>query len=83
MARREVQRVQTGVRLEKGLLKVLKGLAELHDLSLADLMEGVLLHAIDGQPPFSEATLAAAADLKRIYGLELTYRDAHHLEESP
>ncbi len=40
-----VERVQTGVRMEKRLLKVLKGFAEYHDLSLGDLLEGIVLHA--------------------------------------
>src|SRR5712672_2534661 len=50
-----VERVQTGVRLEKRLLKVLKGLAEYLDLSLGDLLEGIALHALEGKAPFSEA----------------------------
>jgi predicted DNA-binding ribbon-helix-helix protein len=33
-----VERVQTGVRLEKRLLKVLKGLAEIKDMTLGDLL---------------------------------------------
>ena len=33
----EVERVQTGVRIEKRLLKVLKAFAELKDLTLGDL----------------------------------------------
>ena len=38
---RTVERIQTGVRLEKRLLKVLKGLAEYLDLSLGDLLDGI------------------------------------------
>jgi hypothetical protein len=59
MARNErlvVERVQTGVRMEKRLLKVLKGFAELHDMSLGDLLEGIVLHAFDGKCPFGEAS---------------------------
>jgi len=47
-----VERVQTGVRMEKRLLKVLKALAEYHDLTLGDLLEGIVLHAFDGKCPF-------------------------------
>ena len=47
-----VERVQTGLRMEKRLLKVLKALAEFHDLSLGDLLEGIVLHAFDGKAPF-------------------------------
>jgi hypothetical protein len=78
---RKVERVQTGVRLEKRLLKVLKGLAEYHDISLGDLLEGIVLHAFDGKTPFSEKGLKKIADLKNIYELDLTYRDSHKLEE--
>lgn len=78
-----VERVQTGVRLEKRLLKVLKALAELYDLSLGDLLEGIVLHAFDGKSPFSEETLRRIADLKRIYGLDLDSSASHRLVEAP
>ena len=77
----EVERIQTGVRLEKRLLKVLKGLAEYLDLSLGDLLEGVALHALENKPPFKPATLDKIANLKRIYGLDLTAADSHQLRE--
>ena len=70
----KVERVQTGVRLEKRLLKVLKALAEYHDLTLGDLIEGIVLHAFEGKPPFSTQTLKLIADLKRIYKLDLDAR---------
>jgi hypothetical protein len=76
-----IERVQTGVRLEKRLLKVLKGLAESLDLSLGDLLEGISLHALENKPPFSPATLKKIADLKRIYDLDLTASDSHRLRE--
>lgn len=77
----EVERVQTGVRIEKKLLKVLKGLAELKDLSLGDLLEGIVLHAFEGKAPFSKDTLAQIVELKRIYGLSLRASDSHRLKE--
>ena len=73
-ARRPVERVQTGVRLEKRLLKVTKALADSLDLTLGDLLEGVLLHALEGKAPFSPATLARAAQLKDVFGLDLARR---------
>jgi predicted DNA-binding ribbon-helix-helix protein len=76
-----IERVQTGVRLEKRLVKVLKGLAEYLDLSLGDLIEGVVLHAFEGESAFSPATQEVIAELKRVYGLELTSRDSHQLNE--
>ena len=77
----QVERIQTGVRLEKRLLKVLKGLAESLDLSLGDLLEGIALHALENKPPFSAATLKKITDLKRIYDLDLTAADSHQLRE--
>ena len=78
-----VERVQTGVRLEKRLLKVLKALAELFDLSLGDLLEGIVLHAFEGASPFSPETLGRIAELKRIYGLDLDAAASHRLVEAP
>src|ERR1700722_20076917 len=72
-----VERVQTGVRLEKRLLKVLKALAEYHDLTLGDLLEGIVLHAFDGKCPFNEDSLRRIADLKRIYDLVLDSSASH------
>jgi len=78
-----VERVQTGVRLEKRLLKVLKATAELKDLSLGDLLEGVLLHAFEGKTAFSAETLKTIAEFKRVYGLTLKAADSHALHEPP
>ena len=80
--RRRVQRVQTGMRLEKRVVKVLKAVAELHDLSLGDLVEGIALHAFEGKAPFGEATLERIARLREVYGLDLTAADSHRLVES-
>jgi hypothetical protein len=77
----DIQRVQTGVRMEKRLLKVLKGLAEYLDLSLGDLLEGIALHALDNKTPFKAATLEKIADLRRIYGMDLKAEDSHQLRE--
>jgi hypothetical protein len=77
-----VERVQTGVRLEKRLLKVLKGLAEYHDMTLGDLLEGIVLHAFDGRHPFGDETRQRIADLKRIYKLDLDADSSHRLLEA-
>ena len=76
-----VERVQTGVRLEKRILKVLKALAEYKNLTLGDLLEGVVLHAFEGKAPFSKDTLGKIAELKRIYDLDLTADSSHNLQE--
>jgi hypothetical protein len=77
----EVERVQTGVRMEKRLLKVLKALAELKDLTLGDLLEGIVLHAFEGKAPFSQQTLKEIEQIKLIYGLTLRAADSHRLKE--
>jgi hypothetical protein len=76
-----IQRVQTGLRIERNTLKVLKGLAEYLDLSLGDLVEGIVLHAFEGKPPFSPPILTKIDQLKAVYGLTLTAADAHTLKE--
>jgi hypothetical protein len=76
-----VERVQTGVRIEKRLLKVLKAFAEYHDLTLGDLLEGIVLHAFDGKAPFSPASLDRIQQLKKFYGLELDSSASHKLKE--
>ncbi len=79
---RRIERVQTGVRMEKRVVKVLKGLAEYHDLSLGDLLEGIVLHAFEGKAPFSKKTLKVVAQLKEVYGLDLDASDSHRIEEA-
>jgi hypothetical protein len=76
-----VERVQTGVRMEKRLLKVLKGLAELKDLTLGDLLEGIVLHAFEAKAPFSAETLKEIEKLRSIYGLTLKAADSHQLKD--
>lgn len=77
-----IERVQTGVKVEKRILKVLKGLAEYHDISLGDLLEGIVLHAFEGKSPFGEESLAVIGDLKKVYKLDLAAGDSHQLRES-
>jgi hypothetical protein len=76
-----VERVQTGLRIERNVLKVLKSLAEYLDLSLGDLVEGIALHAFEGKAPFTPETLAKIQQLKEVYDLRLEAADAHKLEE--
>lgn len=81
MSKPIVKRTQTGVRIESSLLKVLKGLAEYTDLSLGDLLEGIVLHAFEGKAPFSRETREAIERLKDVYCCELTAADSHRLVE--
>ncbi len=77
-----VERIQTGVRMEKRLVKVLKGLAEYHDMSLGDLLEGIVLHAFDGKTVFGRESLQKIAELKNVYGLDLDASSSHRLTEA-
>ena len=80
---KNITRVQTGLRLETRLLKTMKGLAEYLDMSVAELIEGMALHAFEGKAPFSEATLQKITVLKSVYDLDLTAEDSHRLTEDP
>jgi hypothetical protein len=77
-----VERVQTGVRMEKRILKVLKALAEYHDLTLGDLLEGIVLHAFEGKGAFGKESLQRISEFKKIYGLKLDATVSHRLTES-
>jgi hypothetical protein len=77
-----VERIQTGVRMEKRIVKVLKGLAEYHDMTLGDLLEGIVLHAFEGKAPFGKESLQKIADLRKIYGLTLDASSSHRLTEA-
>jgi hypothetical protein len=79
-----VERVQTGVRIEKRMLKVLKALAELFEISLGDLLEGIVLHAFEGKSPFDQEAQERIAALKEIYGLDYDASYSHRLfEDTP
>jgi len=78
---KQVERVQTGVRIEKRVLKVLKAVAAHHEMGLGDLIEGIVLHSFEGIPPFGEESLAFIEQMRTAYGLDLTAADSHKLTE--
>jgi len=78
-----IDRVQTGVRIERRILKTAKGLAEALDMPLWELLEGVLLHSFEGSTPFGEATIQKIDSLRSVYDLDLKRADAHHLDARP
>ena len=80
--RREIERVQTGVRLEKRVLQVLKAMAAAHELTLGDLLEGIVLHAFEDKAPFGPDSLAKIEALRGVYKLDLTAADSHLLVEA-
>ncbi|MBL4689811.1 MAG: hypothetical protein JKY37_34825 [Nannocystaceae bacterium] len=77
----KIERVQTGMRVEKRILKVLKALAEYHDVSLGDLIEGIVLHAFEGKCAFDKTSLDRISTLKGVYDLELGASHSHRLVE--
>ena len=81
MTGKKIERVQTGVRIEKRILKVLKAIATHHEMTLGDLIEGIVLHSFEGKPPFGPDTIAVIEKMKEIYGLDLTAADSHKLSE--
>jgi hypothetical protein len=80
--RREIERVQTGVRIEKRILLVLRALAASHGMSLGDLLEGIVLHAFEGAAPFGKDSIEKIEALKKVYALDLDARDSHLLIEA-
>ncbi|HEA68049.1 hypothetical protein LCGC14_2372230 [marine sediment metagenome] len=77
----QVHRIQTGMRIEKRILKVLKALAEYLDMTLGDLIEGIVLHVFEGKAPFDDKFLKKIEEIKRVYELDLDYTHSHKLIE--
>jgi predicted transcriptional regulator YheO len=77
----QVQRMQTGMRIEKRILKVLKALAEYLDMTLGDLIEGIVLHSFEGKVPFNEKSLKKIEEIKKVYELDLDSTHSHKLTE--
>ena len=77
-----IERVQIGVRMEKRMLKVLKALAEYHDISLGDLLEGITLHAFENKTPFNAKTLQRIVQLKEVYGMDYGVSASHQFTEN-
>ena len=79
--KRTVERIQTGVRMEKRIFGVLKAVADLHGISLGDLLEGLALHAFDGKLPFGPESRKKIGSLREAFGLDLHAEDSHMLKE--
>ena len=77
----KVERVQTGVRMEKRMVKVLKAMAEYHDISLGDLLEGIVLHAFEGKSPFDAEAIKRINALKQIYEMDYSASASHQFIE--
>ncbi|MEO0783283.1 MAG: hypothetical protein AAFZ46_16175 [Pseudomonadota bacterium] len=79
--KKKIERVQTGVRIEKRVLQVLKAVATKNDMGLGDLIEGIVLHNFEGKQPFGLETLDFIEQMKTAYGLDLKAEDSHLLSE--
>lgn len=77
----KVKRVQTGVRIEQRMLKVLKALAEYFDISLGDLLEAIVLHAFEGKSPFNQEIMQRIQALKQVYDMDYDTTASHRLIE--
>lgn len=77
----KVERVQTGVRIERRMLKVLKALAEYLDMTLGDLLEGIVLASFEGNSPFVPSTLRKVEQLKEVYGMDYGVEASHRMIE--
>lgn len=77
-AKFSIERVQTGIRLEKKLVKVLKGLAEYQDISLGELIELISLHALEREHAFASDSIPLVKKMKEVYGMDY---DIHAYEK--
>ena len=77
----KVDRVQTGVRVERRVLKILKAIAENYDMTLGHLIEAIVLHVLEGKLPFTPETLKKIELIKAFYELEFDAEMSHRFEE--
>ena len=77
----QVERIQTGMRIERRMVKVLKALAEYLDMTLGDLIEGIVLHVFEGKVPFDDKLLKKINEIKKVYELDLDSTHSHKLTE--
>lgn len=73
-----IERIQTGIRLEKRLVKVLKGLAEYNDMTLGELIELISLHALERRHAFDQGSVPLIKKFKDVYGMNY---DVHAYEK--
>ena len=76
-----IERIQTGVRMEKKMIKVLKAIAEYHEISLGDLLEGIVLYAFEGKSPFQDESINLISEFKKLYKMDYGSEAAHNLIE--
>jgi len=74
------ERVQTGVRLEKRMLKVLKAIAEQKDMTSRSAGRD-RPSCLRGQGAIHPQTLKEIEQFKTLYGMTLKAADSHNLKE--
>jgi len=77
----KVERVQTGMRIERRVLKVLKAIAENYDMTVGHLIEEIVLHVLEGKLPFTPQTLRKIDLIRAFYQLDLDASVSGRLEE--
>ena len=75
-----VQRVQVGFKIEKRMLKVLKAIAELFDLTLGNTLEEIVLHQMEGVDAFHPSTIKKIRLVQKVYGMDY---DTHATYQFP
>jgi hypothetical protein len=87
-----IERVQLGIRVEKRLAQVLKGLAEFKGATLEQLIEEIVLHSFEPVPghegqqcasPHSKKSLEAIVGLKKVYGMDYDVHGSYRFAEQP
>jgi hypothetical protein len=85
-----VERVQLGVRMEKRMVQVLKGLAEFYGESLGQLLEGIVLHSFEPVPGHEGQMTASAHSvrgleviegLKKVYGMDYDTHASYRFQD--
>ena len=56
-------------------------MAEYHEISLGDLLEGIVLHAFEGRSPFDAEATKRIDALKQIYEMDYDASASHHFTE--
>ena len=76
------ERIQIGIKMEKRMVKVLKAVAEYHDITLGDLIESLVLYAFENTVPFDTAIGQRIEQLKRVYGMDYGLSSAHQFTDA-
>ncbi len=80
-----IERIQTGLRLEKRMVKVLKAVAEYYDMSMSGLVEEIVLHAFEGPGAFAfgKPAVKRIREFRRLYGMDYGVHDSRRFREKP